>query len=394
MTNYVDATGIHTETLAAITADLKAQMRAIYGADINLDANSPDAQMLGIFAQAKIDLLDCIAQVYNSFSPSAAIGTVLDQRAALNGIVRQGATYTRTYITVTTDRAVNLPGLDTSTSPFTVADSTGNLFNLETTTTTGTGAASLVFRSAVAGAVATTPNTINVIATITLGVVSVNNPTSAISTGLNEETDVAFRIRRAKSVANPSRGFLEGLVGSLFAVDGVLDVSIYENVTASIDAYSVPAHSIWAIVDGGTPADIAAVIYAKRNAGCGMRGSVSETITQVDGTQFNVYFDRPIDASLYITATLTSLDAAHVIDVEWLKTQIFNTIKYRIDEPADTTSITTLIKELDPKAVVISIGVGYDGVNYESFLYPHAVSGWTVQRRWLSSTTHMTLTQV
>lgn len=57
-TNYVSSTGLTLQTLAEIVTELETGFKAIYGVDINLDANSPDGQMINLFAQAKLDILD------------------------------------------------------------------------------------------------------------------------------------------------------------------------------------------------------------------------------------------------------------------------------------------------------------------------------------------------
>ena len=109
--NYVDSTGLVLQTLADIVTELETGFKNIYGVDINIDANSPDGQMINLFAQAKIDLLDCIASVYNSFSPTNCSGVVLDQRCALNGLYRNDGIKTTLYMTVVTNRIVNLVGV-------------------------------------------------------------------------------------------------------------------------------------------------------------------------------------------------------------------------------------------------------------------------------------------
>lgn len=137
--NYVDSTGLNLQQLADIVTELENGFKAIYGSDINVGANSPDGQMINLFAQAKIDILDCISQVYNSFSPTSAIGVALDQRCALNGVVRKGATKTTTNVTVTTDREVSLLGLSAGAgTPFTSKDLAGNKFYLTTSATGAT----------------------------------------------------------------------------------------------------------------------------------------------------------------------------------------------------------------------------------------------------------------
>ena len=355
--NYVDSSGITVQDYASILTDLIASFQAIYGTDINVNSNSPDGQMIGIFAQAKSDLLETIVQVYNSFSPERATGRSLDQRVAYNGIIRQAATYTRVPITVTTDRVLTLLGLDTSASPFTVSDLSGNSFQLETTTTTAIGANILTFQSAVAGATQTTIGTITTISTITLGVLSVNNPSSNTQDGVDEETDVQLRMRRQAAVSIPSVGFIDGLTGLLKSTDGVTDAIVFENTTNTTDSYGIPGHSIWAVVDGGTDADVAQAIYTKRNAGCGMLGNEYVDIVQTDTHKARIHFDRPLDNKLYIKMTLGSIDSTHTPDTTYIAAQLLATLDYGIYDTADFTAITTLVKELDPRAVVMVGGV-------------------------------------
>lgn len=385
----IGAEGLQIETLTSIVQALEDGFKAIYGEDINLEPNSPDAQMINLFAQAKVDLLELIEMVNASFDPDQAAGAVLDQRVAINGIKRKGSTYTRTDVNLITDRIVSLLGKDTSATPFTISDGSGTRFVLETTATTTVGDNLLVFTAEEPGNVECLPNTITTIETITLGVLSVNNPDSPTSQGIDEETDTQLKVRRRKSVSLPAIGALDATQAAIFQVENVIDAIVYENDTADYDIHGVPGHSIWAIVDGGFDEEVGAAIYSKRNAGCGMRGDVQVQITQVNGVPFAVKFDRPVYEDLYIAMTLTSLDPAHAIDEDWLKQKIFDNISYSIYQPADYTAITTLVKTLDPLAVVLSGGVSKTAGSYVGYDYPT-----TIQNRFISSTTRILMTVV
>lgn len=374
MPNAIDSTGIQTQTTPEIIAEILdgtpdyPGMRQIYGADINVAPNSPDGQMVNIVAQAKTDVLEFITQVYNSFDPDLAIGVALDQRCAINGVVRKAGTYTVTNVTVTTDRALTLAGLsEDDGNPFTVQDSAGNQFQLvDTEIIASAGAYVLPFRATDLGAVETTPNTITTIVSITLGVVSVNNPGAATNTGTNEESDNALRIRRQNSVALPSIGYFSGLVGALQNLDGVLQASVFENFTNATDGDGTPAHSIWCIVLGGEVGDVANVIYLKRNAGCGMRGSVVVPLVQLDGSTFNVQFDRPTDEDLYISIDIAAISGT--IDEDFIRSEILRLLSYGINQPADTTTIACLVRQISPNASTSNEGVSNDGITYVSLL--------------------------
>ena len=127
-TNSISSSGLSIQTLADIISEILngapgyPGLKAIYGADINVDPNSPDGQMINLFAQGKIDVLEMLQSIYDSFDPDQAVGTVLDQRCAINGAVRTAGTYTETNVNVTASQAATLQGLDLYPSaPFTVA---------------------------------------------------------------------------------------------------------------------------------------------------------------------------------------------------------------------------------------------------------------------------------
>jgi uncharacterized phage protein gp47/JayE len=392
--NYVDETGLHLQALTDIVTELEDGFKTIYGSSINLNPNSPDGQMINLFAQAKIDMLDLVSQVYGSFSPTSAIGVALDQRCAINGVIRAGATYTTTNITVTTDRILSLVGQSSgAVTPFTVSDALGNNFYLADNETLGVGPNVLSFISAIAGAVLTTTNTITNIVTITLGVISVNNPSSVTIQGVDEETDAALRLRRSKSVALPSLGYLDGLTGSLLAIPDVLDALVVENATGTTDGNSIPAHSIWSIVDGGDHDIIADVIYKKRNAGCGMYGNVTVSVPQINNINFPVKFSNPTYEDLYVTMVLTSLSTLHVIDaaqIIYIKQSLFDGKQYKIYEIADFTALSVLLKSIDPLAVIVSGGVCKTvGGTYVPLL---ATTG--INYRFIMSTSKMIITAV
>lgn len=250
----------------------------------NLNPNSPDSNLINIFAQAKEDVLQYAQQIYNSFNPDLAVGTVLDARCAINGVVRQGGTYTQQPITVTPSSTATYPftiyGIDQQPlTPFSVSDGAGNIYQLAGTYTfTSSTPQPLLFQAANQGPVQSAINTITTIVSVSTSIGSVNNPTLYTSLGQLEESDSALRIRRASSVSLPSKGYLQGLYSGLLTIPGVEYVVVYEN-DSSTTTNGIPPHSIWVIVSTNTTltsdleSEIANVIYVKRNAGCGQTNS-------------------------------------------------------------------------------------------------------------------------
>ncbi len=339
----------------------------IYGADINVDPNTPDGNLLNLIAQIAIDYLEFLQQVYTSFDPDQAIGTSLDLRCAINGVVRQAGTRTTQLVTVTATQAVTIDGLDTAPdAPFTITDATGNRFNLLATHAFGAaGSTNLTFQAEEIGAILVSDNTLTEIATPTLGISTVTNGTLDGTTGVNEETDLALRIRRTKSVSLPSQGYLEGLLGALLAVQDTTDARILENVTNATDGNGVPAHSIWCIVAGGLDAAVALAIYNKRNAGCGMKGAVAVDVDQADGSTFEVLFDRPIAEDLWISFDLVAKTGS--VDATYVRAQILLTLGYRIGQAAEASEITAMVKTFAENCYVEDMGVSNADASYIAY---------------------------
>lgn len=372
MPNSLTGLGLQFSTRQEWLDYFTTQFQAIYGADINLASDTPDGQWLNIMIQAILDQQDVVTQVYNSFDPDLAIGNVLDQRVAINGIQRQAGTYTITPVTVVNAQSVNLYGLDGSSDPstdtparddgqtiYTVQDNAGNKFFLETTELgLGAGSHVLSFRAAVPGIVLTVPNTITVPVTVVLGVTSVNNPTAYTTLGINEESDALLRLRRQKSVALSSQGYLAGLLAALENTAGVTSAFVYENDTDTTNIDGVPGHSIWVIVAGtATAADIAQAIYVKRNAGCGMYGQTSYNVIQIDGTLFTIFWDTVIIESAFVAFTVTSIDGVSPPNIAAIQANIVTGLIPSVYQTINVNQIATLAQATDPNALVTNVGL-------------------------------------
>jgi hypothetical protein len=371
--------GLILPTQAELQAQYGSSMMLIYGPDINLGPETPDGQMLNIFTQAVLDLQDLLLQIYNGFDPDLAIGDVLDQRVAINGIQRQAGTFTVVPVTVVVTQSVNLYGLDQTANPvYTVSDSAGNQYELqETQLGIGPGSPTLNFQAAVPGAVTPTPNSITVPVTIVLGVQSVNNAGPATSVGINEETDAQLRVRRQQSVTLPSQGFVPGLEAALKNLPGVTYATVIENDTSSTDGYGIPGHTIWVIVAGsGSPASIAKAIYVERSMGCGLfasgqAGQETYVITQPDGSTFTVYWDDVIAEALFTMFTATSLNGSTPPNYAGIIAQLPNLLTPGPNGQVNVNELATLVQDIDPNTLVTAAGFSTSaGGSYTTVLSP------------------------
>ena len=365
MPDTLDSTGLTVKTISELTADLTTAFEAAYGSDINLDQNSPDGQITGIFAQEGEDLREMLVQVYNSFDPDNAFGVSLDARVALNGIARQAGTYTITNVTVTVGQAITLTGLDTAgpgNPVFTVQDNAGNQFQLIATHAFGgAGSAVLAFQAAAIGQVQVALNTITQQVTTVLGVTSVNNPTAPSTIGSNEETDAQLKVRRAKSFYLGANGPAAAVAAQLLNIPGMLDAFVAENTTGGT-VNGVPAHGLWIIVNPGvvTASQIAQAIYSTRGPGCAMQGSQTFSVARPNSQTDLMKWDLALTQQLKVRFGVTAVSGLLPPNAT-IQAGVAAALIYKLNQIANIGQVVAAMLELVPNAYITSVAVSGDG---------------------------------
>ena len=148
-------------------------------------------------------------------------------------------------------------------------------------------------------------NTIDTILTPALGWDSVINPVAAVS-GRNRETDEQLRERFRTSKFNRAGNSIDAIFSAVSNVDGVTEVTIYENDTSVTDSNGVPAHSFLPIVVGGLSTNIADAIWDNKPIGILSYGNTPVTIYDKQGFPHTVSFSRPNPVSIYISMNITT----------------------------------------------------------------------------------------
>lgn len=370
MPNSFNANGLQVITQDELVENLTQSFQTVYGEDINVESNSPDGQIINIFAQTLEDFYELLNQVYSSFDPDQAIGTVLDQRCAINGVQRKAGTYTYVNIDITTDRSVTLDGVDQTSEDqaYTISDNEGNLFVLVGTSNLSTGTSSVQFRAKNVGNVEVLPNTITTPVTVILGVTAINNPSGAALQGVDEETDAQLRERRKQSVSISNQGYVDGLLAALLNLSDVTSANVYQNRTGTTDADSIPGHSIWVVVRGGTDAEIGKVMDNKVAGGVGMKGTTTVNVLQADGTYAQYKFDRPTAQTLYVSLDLTALKG-QVIDYTALKQEIASHFNFSPNETVDSSAIICYIKSIQ-EDIAVTCQVSTDNSTWSTVVTP------------------------
>ncbi len=272
----------------------KEQCKVIYGEDIYLADDSQDYQFLSLFALLAYDIGQCILLDYNSHNPDTAVGTSLDRVASICGISRiEGSPSTVTLRCYGTAGTVVEYG--------SAQDINGNTWQMEKYFVIGDNGYVDVEASCLTdGAIQAPLGTINIIKTPTAGWKSVINQIPA-TIGTEIETDAHLRARIEYSAAKGSQTVLEGLQATLWDIDGVSRVKVYENYTSEIDDKGITSHSLAIIIQGGNETEIATVIYEKKTLGTGLFGTTTVTIDTQDGQTADIKFSRPE----YLTPTIT-----------------------------------------------------------------------------------------
>lgn len=371
--NYIGINGLVTQSLEEIIQDLKSKYKSIYGQDINLEQNSPDGQWINILAQGKKDMLDLFTQFYNNLDPDRVIGIPQQILYKLNGLIIQAYTYSYVYVNVIVTEDVTLQGLDNNIESadgtgYTVRGENGNRWILATTQNLSAGTHLLNFRAADLGSITALPNTINVMETILKGVAGVNNPANNYIIGNTGESSAQYRKRRNQAMAVPSQGFDESTQSQMLNLPNVTQCKIYDN-RSDVVVNGIPAHGIWVIVEGGTPAEIGRVIYNNLPPGIPMKGSQQVQVPKINGDILTVLYDIPKPVPLYIKAIIKNFSDTD-IDEKYIKEQL-SLIDYNIQERAETSNITAVLKEaVGESGNPYNVEISLNGTNWAEDLEP------------------------
>lgn len=304
---YVASTGVIVPDTADVQAEIQAEWKTTFGSGLSVDPSTPQGIVITADTLARTSVLRNNAAVANQINPNLAGGVFLDALCALTGLSRQAETRS-------TISGVTLTGVAGTIVPagVTAKTSAGDVFESITQVTIPSGGSVTVdFQSVEYGAIPALAGTLTLIDNGVLGWETVTNPNGAVL-GSAEESDASLRSRRRETLALQGISIPEAITSALYDVEGVRSLTFRENVastTQTIDGVTMLAHSIWACVDGGTDADIAAALLQNKSAGCawtsGAGTPVTVNVTDVaSGQTYAVAFDRPTEVGILVKATV------------------------------------------------------------------------------------------
>lgn len=314
---WIDSSGFHVADFEDFLEYHTDAFKAIYGNDVNLDADSQDGEWLTHIAQTEYDLAQLCAATFANFSPSTACDEPLSREVKINGIARKAATNSTCDVKISGKAGTGI-------SSGTVQDTAGNTWLLPDVVTIPTGGEITVTATAKeSGKITAGIGTLTKIGTPTDGWEAVTNETEA-APGSDAETDAALRVRQTYSVALPSQAVLTGIQGAIANVSGVTQCKVYENDTSETDADGIPGHSICAVVYGGDSEAVAKAIFLKKTAGAGTYGTTEVKLTDSEGVGHTIKFYRPTIVHVAISVTIEPLSGYVSTYADEIKAEIFD----------------------------------------------------------------------
>lgn len=297
----VDAGGIHIPTYGDILEQLITDYKGIFGEDVYLEPETPDYQLLSVFARYLDDYSAIAVDVYNARNPNYATGASLDLLLPLNGMSRKPATRSTAILTISGEAGVVLPVGQKA------IDTDGYIWSTDEDFTIPAGGSGTVPATCdTPGAIPAPAGTITGIYTPLVGWNAVTNAENA-TPGTNVETDAEVRARRNLLFNKLQNGTAEAIVSALVRLTGVQFVSLIVNSTDSTDADGIPAHSICAIVKGGENEDVAEAIYKSKAPGVSTYGNTTHNYTDSTGYINPIKFSRPTEIATSATITIRTL---------------------------------------------------------------------------------------
>lgn len=291
--------GFHRPTYTVLLNALEYKARELFGEHINLTVRSPLGLLLRIYAWMLNILFSVLEDVYNSRFADTAAGNSLYNLGRSIGMQLQSDSKATGYITVSGDEGVTIP------AGYLVATNSGLQYVVVSSATIGAAGTTLVPIQAVdTGTLYNTPaGTVIVIvnpASVS-GVRSVFNELD-ITSGRKKETDEEYRKRYYDSVDYAGGVNSDAIRAALLNdVHGIASARVYENDTDEFNTdYSLPPHSMEAVVYGGPDEAIARVIYDRKAGGIQTVGNTSVQVISASGQGITIHFSRPAAKTIYI----------------------------------------------------------------------------------------------
>ena len=307
--------GIIQPSASSIRQDLEQMFVDIWGNKISLDPSTKQGQLITSLTAIILEKNSNLAKALQSYDPKTAENDAesglfwQDAVGNIYGMVREKATKTVVLCNLTGRAGSEIP--DTAQ----VMSDDGDIFKIsQSVTIPASGQISVYFTAVESGAIQAVSGSINTIYTPVVGWDSVSNASSGV-VGKNTETREEFENRRINLLGRYSTNQVESVKSELATVDGVVRYRVEENDddnAVTVQGVSLPAHSIYCVVEGGSSNDIGSAIRLRKSGGCSTSGSVTYN-DEYGAIQYDVPTYVAVD--VVVTATQTDTTPDDIVDI-------------------------------------------------------------------------------
>lgn len=302
-------TGLYAESVEDVRQSVRQGWKDAFRRDglpeLNTEPETPAGQLIDSQTAAIVDKDNEVLFLGNQFNPLTASGVWQDALGKIYFLTRKVAQNSEVVC-----QCRGLAGTVISQGARIKSSVDGSEWAcMEAVTISAGGTAQARFQAQTPGPLVALANTLTEIVTVTPGWDSVTNPAAAV-VGRDSESQLEFEKRRYNSVAANARGSVAALYGAIANLPDVLDVVVLENVGNDPIAswgVTIPGHSVWIAVTGGTDSEIAETIYRKKDAGCGTAGNtqIGYQDAELPGMPIYTYrIERPAPLAFAVRVTL------------------------------------------------------------------------------------------
>ncbi len=300
-------TGYVVPAESAILAGALADINAAFGGGLVASLSTPQGQLATSLAALIGSQNGQLALLLNAYDPARATGRIQDAIARLAFLERQASRPTVVPVVCAGKTGVVIP------AGALVESNSGDTYVIQASGTIGgSGTVTLSANAFVPGPLACPIGSITRIVKAIGGWDSVTNLVEGVI-GITTENAKDFERRRAASVTINSRGPYAPIQAALLAAPGVLDAYVTGNNSGTAitkGGVSIKAHSVYASVAGGAPADVGYAIFSKISP-CDMTGSTTVTVqdTAAQATPYPTYaisYDVAAPTPIKVTVQMTN----------------------------------------------------------------------------------------
>lgn len=367
--SYVEETGLILPDTGTLRTDVEGEWRTAFGADLVTSSETPQGVQITSETEARDAVVRNNCEVANQINPDYATGPFLDALWRITGGSRKPATYSLAAGVLLT----GTPGTIVPAESRVSVEGTGESFRLLANAIIGVdGTVAADFQAVNPGPVAATAGSLINIESSVLGWETATNP-SAAAVGSDVEAPAAARRRRRLTLALQGAGTAEAIVSNLANVDGFRSLVFRENVKSTaqvIDGVTLAPNSIYAVVDGGSDADVAAALLDAKDGGCNWNGAtVVQTVSPWSGQPHDVQFDRAVGVPVYVrvTAKFNNLDGYTVIPSavqQYASGQLEGEPGFVVGQGVSPFELAGAINQVEPRIYVTRVETSTDGVTF------------------------------